>query len=452
MSRGRVFPELLAGREDDVVAGAWTVREGTSMRGAASCNLADRVLEVPLGDGAVDRVVRAHELMHARVSPHAHHLERALDEVSPRALECAEELRVNTLLARLGFDTDLLRDGTEKLGGRRLAEQGAWSEAVCFFVAVLGTGAEKEFLGGVRQGCPAWLPALRALKKRALAVYAQATVNVAATRLNGDGLPGGYATSTLVLARTLSQVMEARPPTGPEQLKAFRRSLETGGRRPATGRFADLVVASSMSRESRSGSGCPRGSRPATSGTVLRYPGRLLTDDHRRAFATRVRRRGGVVILDQSGSMDLDEEALRALVREVPHALVVGYSHRPGDRGSTPNVWLLCDRGAVTVPSPVGNVGNGVDGPAVRFALARRQGGEPVVWITDGQVTDSHDHPDLELTRECALLVQRHGIRLARDVAEATKVLRRNRPMTRSGLAAFGRLGRCLVEITGNRP
>ena len=75
-----------------------------------------------------------------------------------------------------------------------------------------------------------------------------------------------------------------------------------------------------------------------------------------------------------------------------------------------------------------------------------------MVWITDGQVTDSHDHPDLELTRECALLVHRHGIRLARDVAEATKVLRRNRPMTRSGLAAFGRLGRCLLEITGNRP
>ena len=116
MSRGRVFPELLAGREDDVVAGAWTVREGTSMRGAASCNLADRVLEVPLGDGArVDRVVRAHELMHARVSPHARPPRRALDEVSPRALECAEELRVNSLLARLDFDTRCcVMDGEER--------------------------------------------------------------------------------------------------------------------------------------------------------------------------------------------------------------------------------------------------------------------------------------------------------------------------------------------------
>lgn len=447
MTKGRVFPELLAGREDDAVLGPWTVREGSSMRGAASCNLADRVLEVPLGNGAVERVVRAHELMHARVSPQIHHLERALDEVFPRALECAEELRVNVLLARLGFDTGLLRDGTEKLGGRRLGEHALWPEAVCFFMAVLGTGAEKDFLSGIRQGCPAWLPALRAVAKRAHVIFAQSTTMVASTRLNVDGLPSGYSATTLVLARTLSQVMEARPPTGTEQLRAFRRSLEVGGRRPATGRFADLVVATPQGRLARSGPAPTRRARAATTGTVLRFPGRLLTDDHRRAFAQRVRCRGGVVILDQSGSMDLDEDCLRALLREVPHALVVGYSHRPGDRGATPNVWLLCDRGLVTTPSPIGNVGNGVDGPAVRFALARRQGSEPVVWITDGQVTDSHDHPDLELTRECAVLVRRHGIRLARDVAEATSVLRYGGPTPRSRLTIFGRLGRCLLEI-----
>src|ERR1035437_6903434 len=62
--------------------------------------------------------------MHARVSPHVQHLMKALDEVSPRALECAEELRVNTLLARVHFDLTLLKDGTEKIGGRRVGEAG----------------------------------------------------------------------------------------------------------------------------------------------------------------------------------------------------------------------------------------------------------------------------------------------------------------------------------------
>jgi len=71
------------------------------MRGAASCNLSERVLEVPLGPGGQARSYARNELMHARVSPHVQHLLKALDEVSPRALECAEEFASTRWLARL---------------------------------------------------------------------------------------------------------------------------------------------------------------------------------------------------------------------------------------------------------------------------------------------------------------------------------------------------------------
>jgi len=447
VTSGVVFPELLHGRDDEKGLRTWTIKEGSTMRGAASCNLAERVLEVPLGLGATERVVRAHELMHARVSPHAHHLARSLDEVSARALECAEEFRVNTLLARLHFDVGVLRDGTEKLGGRRLAEAEVWPEAVCFFAAVLGTGAEKDYVSGIRHGCSAWLPALRAVRKRALAILDQATTTLAATRLNDEGLPSGYAASTLVLARVLTQTMEARVPTTPEELRVFRRSLESGARRPATGRFATLVLDNAIERTRVAGSRNVRRTRPATSGTVLRYPGRLVTDEQRRAFARRAPSRGGIIVIDQSGSMDLEPQVMEELLRRAPDALVLGYSHRPGDRGRSPNAWLLCDRGTVAATYPSGNVGNGVDGPALRWALARRQGDEPVVWVTDGQVTDSHDHPDATLTRECAQLVRRHRVRLARDVSDATALLRSNRATASSTLASFGRVGRELLEM-----
>lgn len=439
-----VFPELLSGRDDEEPRLPWTVREGSTMRGGASCNLTDRVLEVPLGPGEQARVVRAHELMHARVSPHARHLIRALDEVSSRSLECAEELRVNTLLGRLGFDLSLLCDGTEKASAKRLASENAWAEAVCFMLAVLGTGAEKEFFAGVRVGRPKWIAPLRAVRKRTVEILNQSTPTLAATAYNDEGLPSGYAASTLVIARMVTPVLYARLPETTQDLRAFRRSLEAGGRRAPTGLFAPLVFDETLARPTCARTNLRRSPRAATSGTVLRYPGRLLTDDQRRAFVRHGRQRGGIVLVDQSGSMELDPESLGALVRSAPHALVVGYSHRPGDRGSTPNAWILCDRGKVASSYPSGNVGNGVDGPVLCWALAQRVGREPVVWVTDGQVTDSHDHPDESLAAACAMLVRRQRIRLARDLAEAVSVLRTNRALPRSRWAEFGRVGRQL--------
>jgi hypothetical protein len=178
----------------------------------------------------------------------------------------------------------------------------------------------------------------------------------------------------------------------------------------------------------------------------MRYPGRLLTDDQRRAFAHQVPRHGGVVVVDQSGSMDIDPEALRALVRDAPHALVIGYSHRPGDRGTTANAWVLCERGQLATRSPSGNVGNGVDGPVLRWAASQRRADESFVWVTDGQVTDSHDYPDPALTRACADLVQRYRIRLVRELRDAPLVLRTNRPNLSAELSLFGRVGHVLRE------
>jgi hypothetical protein len=443
---GVIFPELLSRRDDDNVSGAWTIQECTTMRGEASCNLSEQVLEVPLDSSDLARVIRSHELMHAQVSPHAQHLRKALAEVSPRALECAEELRVNTLLGRLGFDVALMKDGTEKPGGRRVAEAEMWPEAICFLVAVAGTGAEKEFMSGIRQGRAEWLPAMRAIRKRAVSIMSQSTRVLASTRMNVDGLPSGYAGSTLVLARTLTQTMAARVPLNAEEMRGFRRSLEAGGRRPPTGRFAPLVFDDSLDRHEHRGIGSVRRHQASPTGRVLRYPGRLVTDEQRRGFSTRVARRGGVVVIDQSGSMDLDATALQSLLRRAPHALVVGYSHRPGDLGSVPNAWVLSDRGHVASAFPSGHVGNGVDGPVLQWALRRRIANEPFVWVTDGQVTDSHDHPDETLTLACAELVRTGRIRLARDLTEAEVALRLNRPVSTSSFHRFGRVGRKLVE------
>ena len=446
-----VYPELVTGREDGFAPGGWAVESGSTLRGDASCNLSERVLRVPLGHDATSRVVRAHELAHIRVSPHVREHEVWRGDIEPRAIECAEELRVNSLLSRMGFDVSLLRDGSEKNGGHRIAGTGDWSEAVCFLMAVLGTGAEKDFLSGVRQGEPTWLPGLRALRKRAQQLLDSFdTARLGATRCDDEGLGRGFTEFTMVLARILTQSMAARPPTTPEELRRFRRSLEPGGRRPATGRFAPLRFDDAVVMSPRPRSSGVRHTRASVSGTVMRYPNRLLSDDQRRAFAQRRSVHGGVVVIDQSGSMDIDDAELAALLRHAPNALVVGYSHRPGAPDTSANAWVLANRGAVALRCPSGNVGNGVDGPVLGWALSQRRGNEPIVWVTDGQVTDSHDHPDERLTDVCAELVRRNRIRLVSELAGARRALATNAATKPSTWADFGRVGRRLRELQGH--
>jgi len=435
-----VFPEFVAGRHDDFPVRGWRVAEGSSQRGGASCNFTDRLLTVPLGPLPADRVVRAHELVHTRISPHTPVVASELG-VHPRAVECAEEFRVNTVLLRLGFDVGQLCDGSERIGGARLAQSGQWDEALCFYFAVLGTGAEKPYLAGIRSERKEWVPAMQAVAKRARSMVLHVTTQgIGATEVTQSGLPSGYLAFTVPLAKTISMAMTAQLPSSSDELRRFRRTLEPGARRPPTGQFAQLVVATHEGPKSVRRRTVQRRLRPSNTGVVFRYPSRLLTDPQPRPFGIKQRASGGVILIDQSGSMDIDADDIEALLRVAPDSLVLGYSHRPGDLGATPNAWILADASGVVTSPPKGNVGNGVDGPALRWALGLRRPSETLVWVSDGQVTDANDHPCDSLSLECALLVRRHRIRMVRSLDQVESAFRGIQlPLDR-----FGRVGRVL--------
>ncbi|HEY5303112.1 MAG TPA: hypothetical protein VIJ86_03545 [Acidimicrobiales bacterium] len=442
--KGSVFPELVHGRLDGFEQGAWILEPGSVFRGGARCNLGERVLTVPHGDDPVSRVVRAHELAHIRVSPFLREHTPPDADVTDRALECAEEFRINLILARLGFDVALLCDGSERPGGQRLAQAGAWGEIVCFLLAVLGTGAESEFLRGVRSVQPTWVAGLRSLKKKVNAMVGDLdTRTLGDTTLDDEGRPVGYTNVTVPIARLISRSGAAAAPEGPDELRVFRRSLELDSRRAPSGVFAPVLFDESMPYVVRAPSPGHRRARPSTSGSVMRFPSRLLTDPLQRAFARKSAGAGGVIVIDQSGSMDVTVEELENLLSSAPDALIVGYSHRPGDAGVTPNAWILAKSGRVALQARSGNIGNGVDGPVLQWALRQPRHGGPVIWVTDGQVTDSHDHPCHTLSLECAVLVQRHRIRMVRNLSEVAEALR-GRKVAKG---VFGRVGRELAAI-----
>ena len=452
MSHRPIFPELVTGRDDQFENSRWEVRAGWALRGHASCDFVQRVLEVPLGTTTTDRVIRAHELMHLRISPHDVNPFAVHPEIVPRAFECAEEFRVNELLRRLGFDVAALIDGSEMASALRLAHNGAWDEAVYFFAAIYGTGGEKEFLKGVRKAAPSWLKPLTILRRRLGALVAPLTndeVGSTDRPLDADSaqLPHGFERVSVTVARLLVSAAQSLVPETSEQLRQFRRSLEPGGRRAPTGQFATLIFDHCLTYDAVRSDLLARRSRPQVSGSAMRYPSRLLTDPQRRAFTRPQPARGGVVIVDQSGSMDLDPEELDHLLTATPGALVVGYSHRPGDQAGRANAWLIAREGQRARELPTGNVGNGVDGAVLRWAVRHRRRGDRVLWVTDGQVTDSNDHPSQALSRECALLVLAHRVRLVRTLGGAAQDFRSRGGAACEPLEQFGRIGREIREI-----
>jgi hypothetical protein len=440
---------LVTGREDELPDGRWNVQSGWALRGHASCNFVTRTIEVPLGSTPTDRVIRAHELIHLRVSPHDVHPLSVYRDLHQRALECAEEYRVNLLLGRMGFDVALVRDGSESIAAQRLALNGAWDEAVFFFTATISTGAEREFLKGLRRVSPEWVKALQLVRRRIVTMFAKWSVDAIASTHRADSLelPQGFDSFTVPLARLLMNVANAATPTSANELRQFRRSLEPGGRRAPSGRFADLIVDDSMIYDAVVQRASSRRIRADVSGTALRFPSRLLTDPHQRAFSRKKRAPGGVVVVDQSGSMDVDVSQIDDLLRATPDAVVIGYSHRPGDISHSANVWTIAHEGRRARTIPHGNVGNGVDGPVLRYAISRRKRGDRVIWVTDGQVTDSNDHPSVQLSSECAQLVQRHRITMVRTVDDAVALLRCGHGFRHESPANFGRVGAAWASL-----
>jgi hypothetical protein len=450
------LPQVLS--RSDASNGAWTVEGGSCNRGDAWTNHSTKEMRVPLADTPEARVVRAHEMAHARVSP-TWRTETITDlsaQYGERVLACVEELRVNTLINRVGFDLDQLHDRSEKPGGVKIATTGGremWNEAVSFTTACVGSPtALREFISGVRKGSPDWAKALAKMSRQLQKVTDTiATAEMASTTPTEDGTPTGYVTVTQAIGRVVKPYLESAIGDGAtyttELARQINRATEPGGRRAPTGRWADMVLLDLALTQHVGSPLLGRRRQPMSSGTRVAFPSNAVRDPGRRVFGGPASAPGGVVVIDQSGSMDLSSEQLDELLSLSPSLTVIGYSHRPGDVAATPNVWILA-RGGRRVASddlPQGNVGNGVDLPVLEFANGLRRSGEPLIWVCDGQTTDSNDHG--HGANEVALFIRHNRVHCVRSVDELLPELKAGRPVLSQMRMAEGRVGRAAVEL-----
>lgn len=456
-----VLPEML-GRADsgtprNAPAQVWDVHECAPVRGLPTTNIVDRKMVVPHGAEDLDRCIRAHEMMHAKVSPgadFANWINRGV--ASERAMRAVEEVRVNYLCNKAGFDVKkYLSDGGEIADGERCAIAGDWASAVYGAVAYMETASLNQFITGVRRHNPEWAAALRAaanrvtrlIKRPSLASLSDTTVHY------GSGLsPAGFL-HTERIAEFVDRIAnppipeddeaevespdgeptdaenpdsdstkEARsktkPPVTDEQIKKMK---PIDGTVRADRYWADLKP-HRLPLNLPAPGGLGKRRSPTMVGRSPRRIERMLTDPHRRIFDRVTRGKGGVVLIDGSGSMHLNRNDVRRIVEAAPGATVAVYSANDNDHPV--NLWILADRGRMVSEMPERYNGNGVDLPAIEWAIDQRQrSSSPVVWVTDGYVI-AVSGSDVELDAfECMKVAIKNRVLIRPTVDTAIKAL-----------------------------
>lgn len=425
----KAMPEFIERR--DRPAQAWVVQEGQPVRGEAWTDIVGRAMRVPFGNDETSRVIRAHELTHAKVSPaDPEGLARCIEDnrLDRACTITAEEFRVNMLVANRGFDVSALADGSESRTGKIIGQNEDWNGMIRYLGAVAGTKAGTDFLRGLKSSNPEMAKSAGEVQKQIKKLWKQKSRGGVAAIASTDpyeGVTKGFARFTVPLARLLTSLLiqeggyqadegEGVPTAGEVRARAT-------GRAGAFAQLIELEVPKPKAVDGKFGR-----KRIATNiGKNPRRINRMLVDPERRVFDRNAKGRGGVILIDQSGSMHLNDKDVWEIIEHAPGCVIIGYSHRAGS-DSIPNVWVIADRGKVAEKFPDGNGGNGVDGPAIRFAASKRRKGEPFIWVCDGYVTDGEgDNCYANLDQECANLVVKNNIHMVPDVEGAVAALKK---------------------------
>jgi len=468
MNRIIAEPELL-GRKDSE-HGTWVVGDCNPRRGEPYTNIVEREMKTPSHDTELARVIRAHELMHAKVSPAISMIDWIDRKIASHdSLIVVEELRVNLLCEKAGFNVKgNLTDGGETADGERVAATKDWAGAVRMAFATAGTASNKAFLNGVRRHNKEWGEILTDISKRAVKEMNKAykTGRLASTAVDPRTklAPHGFS-FTETIAEWVDRLISVVPK---EEEEAVAPTLATSGDgeevKRGRGRPRKIAGAPSSGGTSKEGSatGNPykgiapnaQGSIPSWEKLLVEYCPmpkqtkgnigkkrtasnmgksprrlhRLLTDPEKRIFDKVTRGNGGVIIIDGSGSMSFTHDQIRRIVENGPGATVAVYTDKGDDKT---NMWVVADKGRMVNELPTFGHGNGVDFPALEWAVKNRQrSNSPIIWVTDGAVCARNGYMD-SMAMQCIKFCKKNNIIVLPYVEEAVAELKKMRNGTK---------------------
>lgn len=410
---------------------SWDIIRCSTSRGNPKTCIPDREISVPLDADDLARVVRAHELMHVRVSPPDLSPWLRRKRASFGSLMVAEESRINYLLGKNGFNpSEHLLDPSDYAGARDYAKRGDLAGLIRSTVATWMTASASHNLRGVQD----------AVKEDG----ASPDLYEAVSNLNDtlDGIfvkHGKHASSDLKVSRSrvltkgfllteyIAQMLDKMISIASEtnKIPSFKSSGDSR-LTDITRSFAPLVFGKTSLSKMHNGN-MGKEKLASQTGRNPRRIHRLLTDPYKRIFDRTRRVNGSIVLIDQSGSMSIKSSDVLKILNASPGATIASYAHKPGSK-DVPNIWILAKDGKMVdkLPLPHGG-GNGVDGPALRWAMsARRRTNEPILWVCDGQVTDGqNDGIYSHLTEEARQLAHKGRVVMKGQIESAIQYLKK---------------------------
>lgn len=430
----RVYPEFV--RQSGGVRGVnecWDIVRCAGIRGAPKTSVATHTMHVPLDADETARHIRAHELMHVRLSPSDLRPWLKRGNATFDSLLAAEEARINRAMKKADFDPEThLADINDGNNAYTCAKANDMQRLVYGTSAVLGTAGWNDWLDGVRKACSeigdnSMLDSVynlggsieEVLDKHSSDLTSDKTINGSRSKM----MTRGFAITERI-AMLLDKCIELAKETGKVPSFRNRRSADHADA-DMTAKFADLCQGPAPLVKMHNGNlgkvklASPTGRNP-------RRIHRMLTDPHRRIFDRTRRKTGGIVLIDGSGSMGVKSDDVLKILNAAPGATVALYAHSPGST-DVPNFWVLAKDGKMIEQLPRRHgCGNGVDGPALRWAIkAKRFQNEPVLWVCDGQVTDGErDGCYAHLTAEARALAFKAKAVMHRRIEDAITYLK----------------------------
>jgi hypothetical protein len=411
----------------------------------------EKVMHAPDEFGEAAEACRAHAYCHGAFSPVEPLANYArLFGVQLDALTIAECLRMNLIATSAGSDVESFIDYTEEGRARSAGLRKQWRDALLVTMYAHGTAHENKVKTALSKFAPMeWRKPLQAFRKEMKWEITRhrsmlSTLNALSfdyEDLDGSKrqieMPSGFALS-LSLARLIRRQEQHEPELKTEgektqaennaraaqQINATRKAMSKFTKHPEfTGKgshYDDVRLMNTELDEAHLGKMAKR-SIASNKGKAPKHVSRMVTDPRTRIFSRKIRAHGGVVLIDQSGSMSLRPDDVEAILAVAGGATVIGYSDSGGNLA---NVWIHAKNGRRSTLAPMGGNGNGVDASALRYAISERvRTNEPIVWVTDGYAYNKNGNMGRREMTELVGLITQHRVHMVETPAQAVALL-----------------------------